>query len=77
MVSGFVLSLSAIWLLGGFGLLAPERDQLIWSTLAGSLCFFSDWFGRRSVCPFAMAPLGGSDLGSGCNLEPRGSHWSH
>jgi UDP-N-acetylmuramyl pentapeptide phosphotransferase/UDP-N-acetylglucosamine-1-phosphate transferase len=40
MVSGFVLSLSAIWLLGGFGLLAPERDQLIWSTLAGSLCFF-------------------------------------
>ena len=40
MVSGFVLSLSAIWLLGGFGLVAPERDQLIWSTLAGSLCFF-------------------------------------
>ena len=40
MVSGFVLSLSAIWLLGGFGLLAPERDQMIWSTLAGSLCFF-------------------------------------
>ena len=30
MVSGFVLSLSAIWLLGGFGLVAPERDQLIW-----------------------------------------------
>ena len=40
MVIGFVLSLSAIWLLGGFGLVAPERDQLIWSTLAGSLCFF-------------------------------------
>jgi UDP-N-acetylmuramyl pentapeptide phosphotransferase/UDP-N-acetylglucosamine-1-phosphate transferase len=40
MVTGFVLSLSAIWLLGGFGLVAPERDQLIWSTLAGSLCFF-------------------------------------
>ena len=40
MVSGFVVSLSAIWLLGGFGLVAPERDQLIWSTLAGSLCFF-------------------------------------
>merc|ERR1711991_1145077 len=33
-------ALSAVWLFGGFGLLAPARDQLIWSTLAGSLCFF-------------------------------------
>ena len=40
MVMGFALALSTIWVLGGFGLLAPERDQLIWSTLAGSLCFF-------------------------------------
>ena len=40
MVVGFLLALSVIWVLGGFDLLAPERDQLIWSTLAGSLCFF-------------------------------------
>ena len=40
MVLGFGLALTSIWLLGGFGLLAPARDQLIWSTLAGSLCFF-------------------------------------
>ncbi|AII42295.1 glycosyl transferase [Synechococcus sp. KORDI-100] len=40
MVLGFGFALTAIWLMGGFGLLAPERDQLIWSTLAGSLCFF-------------------------------------
>ena len=40
MVLGFVISLTIVWLLGGFGLLAPERDQLIWSTLAGALCFF-------------------------------------
>lgn len=40
MVLGFLLALTVIWWLGGFGLLAPERDQLIWSTLAGSLCFF-------------------------------------
>ena len=37
MVLGFLLALTVIWVLGGFGLLAPERDQLIWSTLAGSL----------------------------------------
>ena len=40
MVFGFGLALTAVWLFGGFGLLAPARDQLIWSTLAGSLCFF-------------------------------------
>ena len=32
MVFGFLLALTVIWGLGGFGLLAPERDQLIWST---------------------------------------------
>ena len=40
MVAGFGFSLLLVWLLGGFGLLPPERDQLIWSTLGGSLCFF-------------------------------------
>ena len=40
MVLGFGLALAAVWLFGGFGLLAPARDQLVWSTLAGSLCFF-------------------------------------
>ncbi|WP_392351563.1 glycosyltransferase family 4 protein [Parasynechococcus sp.] len=40
MVVGFAAALSTVWAMGGFGVLAPERDQLIWSTLAGSLCFF-------------------------------------
>ena len=40
MVIGFALSLSIVWGMGGFGALTPARDQLIWSTLAGSLCFF-------------------------------------
>ena len=40
MVLGFALALAAVWSMGGFGLLAPAKDQLIWSTLAGSLCFF-------------------------------------
>ena len=40
MVVGFAVSLSTVWGFGGFGALAPARDQLIWSTLAGSLCFF-------------------------------------
>jgi UDP-GlcNAc:undecaprenyl-phosphate GlcNAc-1-phosphate transferase len=40
MVMGFALALAVTWGLGGFGLLAPDRDQLIWTTLAGSLCFF-------------------------------------
>ena len=40
MVVGFAVSLSMVWGFGGFGALAPARDQLIWSTLAGSLCFF-------------------------------------
>ena len=40
MVLGFALALATVWSMGGFGLLAPAKDQLIWSTLAGSLCFF-------------------------------------
>ena len=40
MVLGFGTALAAVWSMGGFGLLAPAKDQLIWSTLAGSLCFF-------------------------------------
>ena len=40
MVLGFCAALAVIWGIGGFGLLAPDRDQLIWTTLAGSLCFF-------------------------------------
>ncbi len=40
LVLGFCLSLGVTWYMGGFGMLAPARDQLIWTTLAGSLCFF-------------------------------------
>jgi len=40
LVLGFCLSLGVTWWMGGFGMLAPARDQLIWTTLAGSLCFF-------------------------------------
>ena len=40
MVLGFCAALAVTWVIGGFGLLAPDRDQLIWTTLAGSLCFF-------------------------------------
>ena len=40
LVLGFCLSLGLTWWMGGFGMLAPARDQLIWTTLAGSLCFF-------------------------------------
>ena len=40
MVMGFCFSLAITWGLGGFGLVAPAKDQLIWSTLAGALCFF-------------------------------------
>ena len=40
MVLGFCLALGLTWLFGGFGMLTPARDQLIWTTLAGSLCFF-------------------------------------
>lgn len=40
MVVGFSLALAITWALGGFGTLAPDRDQLIWTTLAGALCYF-------------------------------------
>lgn len=40
MVAGFSLALAITWALGGFGNLAPDRDQLIWTTLAGALCYF-------------------------------------
>jgi len=38
-VAGFVLALLLIWALGGFADL-PQPDDLIWTTLAGALCFF-------------------------------------
>ena len=40
MVLGFCFALGLTWGFGGFGMLTSERDQLIWTTLAGSLCFF-------------------------------------
>lgn len=39
-VLGFSLALAITWMLGGFAELGPSKDQLIWTTLAGSLCFF-------------------------------------
>ena len=39
-VAGFSLALALTWAWGGFAGLAPDKDQLIWTTLAGSLCFF-------------------------------------
>ncbi len=41
MVVGFCLALTITWLIGGFGFLPPLKDQLIWTTLAGGLCFFA------------------------------------
>ena len=40
MVVGFCFALTITWLIGGFGFLPPLKDQLIWTTLAGGLCFF-------------------------------------
>jgi UDP-N-acetylmuramyl pentapeptide phosphotransferase/UDP-N-acetylglucosamine-1-phosphate transferase len=40
-VMGFCLSLLITWLLGGFGSLPANRDQLIWSTLFGGVAFFA------------------------------------
>ena len=37
---GFSIALAIVWGLGGFAELAAAKDQLIWTTLAGSLCFF-------------------------------------
>ncbi|MFM7086116.1 MAG: MraY family glycosyltransferase [Cyanobium sp.] len=39
-VIGFSLALGLTWLLRGFAELPVAKDQLIWTTLAGSLCFF-------------------------------------
>ena len=39
-VAGFSLALTLTWLAGGFAELPPDKDRLIWTTLAGSLCFF-------------------------------------
>ena len=39
-VLGFTAALAITWAFGGFAELAPAKDQLIWTTLAGSLCFF-------------------------------------
>ena len=40
MVVGFGLSITVIWLIGGFELLENSREHLIWSTLVGSISFF-------------------------------------
>ena len=39
-VLGFSLALAITWTCGGFADLPPSKDQLIWTTLAGALCFF-------------------------------------
>lgn len=40
-VMGFVLALGLTWLVGGFGAIPASRDQLIWSSLFGSIAFFT------------------------------------
>lgn len=39
-VLGFSLALAVTWHLGGFAELPPIKDQQIWTTLAGAICFF-------------------------------------
>ena len=39
-VAGFSLALTLTWLAGGFAELPADKDRLIWTTLAGALCFF-------------------------------------
>jgi UDP-N-acetylmuramyl pentapeptide phosphotransferase/UDP-N-acetylglucosamine-1-phosphate transferase len=39
-VVGFSLGLMVTWLWGGFAELPPDKDQLIWTSLAGALCYF-------------------------------------
>jgi UDP-GlcNAc:undecaprenyl-phosphate GlcNAc-1-phosphate transferase len=39
-VVGFSLGLMVTWVCGGFAQLAPDKDQLIWTSLAGALCYF-------------------------------------
>ncbi len=40
MVAGFSLALALTWAMGGFGNVPAVKDQLIWTTLAGALCYF-------------------------------------
>ncbi len=54
MVLSFCLALTITWLFGGFGLLPALKDQLIWTTLAGGLCFF---FVGLADDLFALPPL--------------------
>jgi UDP-GlcNAc:undecaprenyl-phosphate GlcNAc-1-phosphate transferase len=39
-VAGFSLALTLTWALGGFAELPVSKDTAIWTTLAGSLCYF-------------------------------------
>ncbi|MCT0224567.1 MraY family glycosyltransferase [Synechococcus sp. CS-1328] len=39
-VAGFSLGLTLTWAFGGFAELPVSKDTAIWTTLAGSLCFF-------------------------------------
>ncbi len=39
-VLGFSLALLITWLLSGFAQVGPDKDQLIWTSLAGALCYF-------------------------------------
>ncbi len=39
-VLGFSLALLLTWQLAGFAQLQADKDQLIWTTLAGALCYF-------------------------------------
>ncbi len=39
-VLGFSLALLLTWQLSGFAQVEADKDQLIWTTLAGSLCYF-------------------------------------
>ena len=50
---GFSFALTVIWVLGGFDFIPPDKDQLIWSTLAGALCFFVIGFADDL---FALSP---------------------
>jgi UDP-N-acetylmuramyl pentapeptide phosphotransferase/UDP-N-acetylglucosamine-1-phosphate transferase len=40
-VVGFSLGLMVTWIFGGFAELPPDKDQLIWTSLAGALCYFT------------------------------------
>ena len=40
-VVGFSLGLMVTWVCGGFAELPPDKDQLIWTSLAGALCYFA------------------------------------